>query len=323
MENLRKRHFPARPKIIFMGTPDFAVPSLNALLKYGHNVLAVVTQPDRPKGRGRKVVSSPVKRLATEYQLGILQPENASDREFSELIRAKAPDIFIVVAFGQLLTKNLLDIPPWGTLNIHASLLPKYRGAAPIHWAILNKECKTGLTAMRMDEGMDTGPILLQEDVLIGTDETAGQLYERLAGMSGEFLIRTLERMAQDRLKERPQDQTEATYAPKINRRMSLVKWDRPAQDISALIRALDPWPGAFTTLGGKEIKLFSSHVAEEEVHNGIPGRVAGQSEGCLQVETGKGVVLIRELQLPGKRRLPAGDFLRGFSLDKGTVLGK
>jgi methionyl-tRNA formyltransferase len=176
---------------------------------------------------------------------------------------------------------------------------------------------------MRMDEGMDTGPILLQEDVLIVADETAGQLYERLARKSGGFLIRTLEWMAQDRLKERPQDQTEATYAPKINRRMSFVKWDRPAQDVSALIRALDPWPGALTTLGGKEIKLFSSRVADEEGHNGIPGRVAGHSQGCLQVETGRGVVLIRELQMPGKKRLCATDFLRGFALDKGSVLGR
>jgi methionyl-tRNA formyltransferase len=323
METRRKRNFPARPKIIFMGTPDFAVPSLNALLEHGHNVLAVVTQPDRPKGRGRKVVLSPVKRRATEHHLEILQPEKASAHEFCEVIRDRAPDLLVVVAFGQILRKELLDIPPWGALNIHASLLPKYRGAAPIHWAILNNEAKTGLTAMRMDEGMDTGPILLQEDVLIVADETAGQLYERVARKSGEFLIRTLEGMAQDRLKERAQEQREATYAPKIDRHMSLVKWDRAAHDISALIRALDPWPGAFTKLGGKEIKLFSSRVADEEGPNGIPGMVAGHSEGYLQVETGKGVVLIRELQIPGKKRLSATDFLRGFPLDKGTVLGR
>ncbi len=322
MENLHREKFPFRPRLIFLGTPDFAVPSLKALFEHGHNVLAVVTQPDRPKGRGRKVIPSPVKRVAMDYRLEVMQPEKASAQEFCEEIRGKAPDLLVVVAFGQILKRGLLEIPRWGALNIHASLLPKYRGAAPIHWAIINNETKTGLTAMRMDEGLDSGPILLQKEVPILADETVGQLHDRLACLSGEFLIKTIEGMAEGRLMDTPQDQAEATYATKIDRSMSLVKWDQPAQSLSALIRALDPWPGAFTMLGGKELKLFSPRAMDEKRLDVIPGRVVGNSEGALEVETGKGILQVRELQIPGKKRLAVGDFLRGFPLDKGTVLG-
>ena len=323
MERDPRADFPAHPRIIFMGTPDFAVPSLKALVDHGHHVQVVITQPDRPRGRGRQVIASPVKQAATEYGLEVLQPEKASAPQFCDVIRGKNPDLLIVVAFGQLLRSHLLEIPFWGVLNIHASLLPKYRGAAPIHWAILNNEAITGLTAMRMDEGMDTGPVLLQEEVPILANETAGQLHDRLALLSGDFLIRTLDGLVENRLKERPQDDAEATYTAKIDRQMSLVRWDQPAETLSALIRALDPWPGAFTTYQGKEIKLFSSQVVDREGLEGVPGRVLGHSEGTLVVETGKGIINIRELQVPGKKRLAATDFLRGFPLDKGVKLGK
>ncbi len=317
-----KDKFPERPRIIFMGTPDFAVPSLCALVEHGHDVPAVVTQPDRPRGRGRKMLPSPVKRVAMDYGLEILQPEKVSSPEFCEKIRLKSPDLLVVVAFGQILRKDLLEIPRWEALNIHASLLPRYRGAAPIHWAILNNENKTGLTAMRMEEGLDSGPILLQEEVFILSDETSGQLHDRLAQMSGAFLINTLKGLAENGLREIPQDVTKATYASKIDRSMSLIKWEQPAQTISAFIRALDPWPGAYTRLGKKDIKLFSSQVADENRTGGIPGRVIGYSQGALEVETGKGVVRIRELQAPGKKRLAVKDFLRGFPLDGNTLLG-
>jgi methionyl-tRNA formyltransferase len=322
MENPHRDKFPVRPRLIFLGTPDFAVPPLKALVEHGHNLLAVVTQPDRPKGRGKKVVPSPVKRVAMDYGLEVMQPEKASAQEFCEEIRGKGPDLLVVVAFGQILKKDLLEIPRWCVLNIHASLLPKYRGAAPIHWAIINNETESGLTAMRMDEGLDSGPVLLQEEVPILPDETAGQLYDRLARLSGEFLIKTIKCMAEGRLMGTPQDQAEATYAPKVDRSMSFVKWDQPARAISALIRALDPWPGAFTTLSGKEIKLFSPGISDEKRLDVVPGRVAGHSEGALEVETGKGVLQISELQIPGKKRLAASDFLRGFPLNKGTILG-
>jgi len=324
-KSVDKRHkgiLPASPKIVFMGTPDFSVPAFNALMEHGHNVLAVVTQPDRPRGRGRHVAFSPVKSAAEKYRLDILQPEDASDQQFVDILRRKAPDLIVVVAFGRILKKDFLEIPHWGALNIHASLLPKYRGAAPIQWAILNGENKTGLTAMRMDEGLDTGPILHQEKVPVLEDETAGRLYDRLAGLSGEFLIKTLDNLAKNRLNNRPQDESQATYAPKIGGSMSMVKWDQPAQVISALIHGLDPWPGSFTIVRGKKIKLFSSRVVEHDHEGRMPGMVLGQSQGALKVETVKGLLLIGELQAPGKRRLAAVDFLRGFPLKKGTVLG-
>ena len=321
MENKDRYIFPAQPKIIFMGTPKFSVPSLKAMIDHGHNIQAVITQPDRPKGRGRKMVPSPIKQVAVQNRLEVLQPEKASDEQFCDQIRGKAPDILVVVAFGQLLKKNLLTIPRWGVLNIHASILPKYRGAAPIHWAILNNEPSTGLTAMRMDEGLDTGPILLKEVVPIGTDETAGELHDRLAILSGDFLLKTLEGLAKNQLTENPQDHAIASFAPKINRSMSLIDWNQPAQAVSALIRALDPWPGAFTTIKGKEIKLFSSRVISEERLNTKPGMVLGHAKSALEVETSNGVVQIRELQVPGRKRLTANEFLRGFSLDKGTIL--
>ena len=322
MENSHRQDFPDRPGIIFMGTPDFAVPSPKALIQDGHRVLSVVTQPDRPKGRGRKLILSPVKRVAQEYGVTIMQPEKASDRRFCDTIRDMDPDLIIVVAFGQILKKDLLVIPRHGVINIHASLLPKYRGAAPIHWAILNNETKTGLTAMFMDEGLDTGPVLLKEEVAIMEHETAGSLHDRLADLSGNFILKTLRGLSENRLRETSQDPDEASYATKIDRGMSSIKWDRPASVLSCLIRALDPWPGAFTTLNGKEIKLFSARVTDDKARNETPGRVAGQSENALFVETGKGVLEIGELQIPGKKRLPAGDFLRGFALEPGTLLG-
>jgi methionyl-tRNA formyltransferase len=322
MQDIKRGDFPARPRIIFMGTPDFAVPALTALLREGHNVLCVVTQPDRPKGRGRKLIPSPVKQVATEHGVEVLQPERASDEEFCKRIRNKDPDLLIVVAFGQILKKNLLSIPRWGAVNIHASLLPKYRGAAPIQWAILNNEKMTGLTAMQMDEGLDTGPILLQEELAIVEDETAGELHDRLAHLSGNFVLETLKGLAEKHLEETPQDPDTGTYAGKIDRKMSLIDWDRSAEAVSGLIRALDPWPGAFTTLEGKEIKVFSSRVRNEETGDAVPGRVAGHLEGALLVETGRGILEIGELQLAGKKRLPASDFLRGFALEKGVILG-
>ncbi len=323
--------FPADPTIVFMGTPDYAVPSLEKLVDHGHAIQAVVTQPDRPKGRSRKPISPPVKQAAERFGLEIFQPERASDSQFCEIIQKFGPDLLVVVAFGQVLKRELLNIPRWGGLNIHASLLPKYRGAAPIQWAIINDEAETGLSAMRMDEGLDTGPVLFQEVVPIGPEETAGELHDRLARRSGEVLLKIIEGLTEHRLIETAQDNALATYAPKIDRGISKVTWDRSARAISALIRALDPWPGARTLAGGKEIKLFSAKVEDREgrdparspAESGIPGRVSGHSDVGLLVETGDGTIRIRELQAPGRRRLPASDFLRGFPIDEGTVLGR
>jgi len=322
MTSLSTEKFPTQPRLIFMGTPQFAVPTLEALIQEGHEILAVVTQPDRPKGRGRKRVPSPIKELALMHQMEVLQPQKASDEDFCDHLRKMEPDLAIVVAFGQILKKNLLAIPEWGVINIHASLLPKYRGAAPIQWAILNSEPKTGLTVMRMDEGLDTGPILLQKEVPILQDETAGQLHDRLSLLAGQVIIKALTDMSNSQLNETPQDESLASYASKIEKRDCLVDWKQPATRISCLIRALDPRPGAYTLLEGKQIKLFSSRVVEEAGLDGVPGRVVRHTKDDIQVDTGQGMIGIREIQYPGKKRLSIPDFLRGFPLPEGTIFG-
>ena len=338
-----------------MGTPDFAIPTLMALILQGHHLLAVVTQPDRPKGRGKKMIPTPVKRLALEHNFPVLQPEKASDRQFCEQLREMNPDLIIVVAFGQILRKNVLDIPRWGAINIHSSLLPKYRGAAPIQWALLKDEEKTGLTIMRMDEGLDTGAILFQEEVPILKDETAGHLHDRLAQTAGDLIITSLQEMHRGAFEEQPQDDTDATYAPKIDKSMIHIDWNQPAAKISALIRALDPVPGARTTLEGREVKLFSSRVMIEGEQTGDPtegrgvrarhgqtgdptegrgvrakhgqtenpGMVLSNKEKALFVKTAHGAVGIGEIQAPGKKRMPVADFLRGFPMPEKTTLGE
>lgn len=313
---------PARPGIIFMGTPDFALPSLEALIAHDYHIQAVVTQPDRARGRSGKPVSPPVKRLAKRFGIKVFQPEKASDESFYNLMGAFSPDLLVVIAFGQVLTTHFLNIPSWGGLNIHASLLPKYRGAAPIQRAVMNGESETGLTAMRMEQGLDTGPILLQEKTHIGAHETAGELHDRLADISAGFLLKTLECLAQNGIHETPQDDTHATYAAKIDRTTGRIAWDLPADQVSSLIRGLDPWPGAYTSVNGKTLKLFSSRIMSTGDAGTVPGRVKGQCEDGLRVETADGVILVRALQLAGKKRLGASDFLRGFPLTPGTLLG-
>jgi methionyl-tRNA formyltransferase len=295
---------------------------MKALIRHGEDIVTVVTQPDRPKGRGKKMTPPPVKQLALDKKIEILQPEKASDSHFCDLIEKKEPDLIVVIAFGQILKKRLLDIPIWGAINIHASLLPKYRGAAPIQTAILNDDEKTGLTVMRMDEGLDTGPILLQEECAILEEETAGQLHDRLALKAGDFMIEWLNQMSNQLIEERPQDHIAASYAPKIEKGISLIDWQQPASRVSALIRALDPKPGAYTIWQDKKIKLFSSGIKNERRFDMIPGKVVNQGEEGLVIETGQGAVKVREMQYPGKKRLPAKDFLRGTSLPEGTILG-
>jgi methionyl-tRNA formyltransferase len=320
--NPSRERLPARPRILFMGTPDFAVPTLEALIRHGHEVVGVVTQPDRPKGRGKKPASSPVKDVALTRGLDVLQPENASDPLFCNQVHERRADLLIVVAFGQILRRRLLEIPSWGVINIHASLLPAYRGAAPIQWAILQNEPRTGLTVMRMDEGLDTGPILFQEEVRIGEEETGGQLHDRMARMAGDLMIRALSQMSEHPIREMHQDHERATYAPKIGREIRLVDWHESAVNVSARIRALDPKPGAFTILQGNEIKLFSSRVSDRARSKAVPGRVVAARKELI-VETRGGAVEIGEVQLPAKKRIPAVDFLRGFLLPEGTVLGQ
>ncbi|MFO7785131.1 MAG: methionyl-tRNA formyltransferase [Thermodesulfobacteriota bacterium] len=320
MENRFLKRLPVHPRIIYMGTPDFAVAPLVSLVDAGYEVSCVVTRPDRRKGRGRKPAPSPVKMAAGERGLEVLQPESVNLPEFHGVLEGRKPDLIVVVAFGQILKGALLSMGGWGIVNIHASLLPLYRGPAPIQWAILNDEPRTGLTLMRMDQGLDTGPVLFQQEMEILPDETAGSLHDRMSATAGGFLVRSLEALCEAAV-ETPQDEAEATYAPKITREMTLVDWDEPARRVCGRIRALDPVPGARTTFRGEPLKLFSASRAGDTDEKPVPGRVI-QQEGRLIVETGEGLVAVGEVQAAGRRRMACSDFLRGFDLPAGSRLG-
>ncbi len=320
MENRSFKRLPDHPRIIYMGTPDFAVAPLVSLVDAGYEVNGVVTRPDRPKGRGRKPSPSPVKSAAVERGLEVLQPESVNLPEFHGLLEERKPDLIVVVGFGQILKGAVLSVSGWGVVNIHASLLPLYRGPAPIQWAILNDEPKTGLTLIRMDRGLDTGPILFQQDMEIFPDETAGSLHDRMAARAGGFLVRSLKALCEE-AKETPQDEARATYAPKITRGMTTVDWNEPARRVCGHIRALDPMPGARTTFRGEPLKIFSASRAGDTCGKPVTGRVF-QQEGRLLVETGEGLVAVGEIQAAGRRRMACSEFLRGFELPPGSRLG-
>ena len=313
--------FPSRPKIIFLGTPQFAVPSLRALIDEGYEILSVVTQPDRPKGRGQKLTPSPVKVLAQEENLQILQPERLDDSLLDILVSLRV-DLLVVVAFGQIIPGRVLGSAQWGGVNVHASLLPRYRGSAPIQWAIINNEKKTGLTTMRMDEGLDTGPILMQQEVDILERETAGQLHDRLSSLAPGLLIKSLQGLAEGTIEEKKQDDSLATYAPKLKKEQGLIDWSWPCERLCGLIRGLDPWPGAFTYYDGKMLKLFSCFLRDVRRRSSVPGRIKGLTERDLEIETGKGCIIVGEIQSPGKKRMPVKEFLKGSQLGSGSILG-
>jgi methionyl-tRNA formyltransferase len=321
-ESIPRHPFPSRPRIIFMGTPQFAVPTLERIIREKYEILSVVTQPDRPKGRGRKLAPSPVKAVAQENNLGILQPERLDDR-FLEAIVSLRPDLFVVVAFGQIIPGKVLSSARWGGINIHASLLPRYRGSAPIQWAIINNERTTGLTTMFMDEGLDTGPILLKKEVDILEGETAGELHDRLADLAPDLLIRTLQGLAGGTIREIAQDDSLATYTSKLTKEQGLIDWSWPAERLYGLIRGLDPWPGASTYYNGKPLKLFRCLLADTSRKYSTPGRVRDFTERGLEIETGRGTVIVNEFQSPGKRRLPAREFIQGSRIGPGSMLGK
>ena len=313
--------FPARPRIMFMGTPQFAVPTLRTLVREGYDIVSVVTQPDRPKGRGQKLTPSPVKLLAEEGGLNILQPQRLDDG-FLHILSALEPELLVVVAFGQIIPGKVLRSVPWGGINIHASLLPKYRGSAPIQWAIIHGELQTGLTTMFMDEGMDTGPILLQRTVDIPEGQTAGELHDRLSDLAPGLLIETLEGLAQGTVKAKEQDNTLATYTAKLTKEHGLLDWSWPVSRLCGLIRGLDPWPGAFTFFNGKMLKLYGCSLAETGQTGSVPGTVRDLTEKGLDIEVGNGAVIVREIQAPGKKRLPAREFVKGSPLRLGSILG-
>ena len=311
-----------KPTILFMGTPAFAVPALEGLVKGGWPVLAVVTQPDRPQGRGRILAPSPLKITAERLGLPVLQPEKVRHPEFLETFRKLAPDLVIVAAFGQILPAEIIRGPKMGCINIHPSLLPKYRGAAPINRALMAAEEKTGVTIMQMDEGVDLGAILLQEETPIGPEENFGELHDRLAAMGADLLRMTLAMLLSGTLLPRPQDHSLATAAPRIDRDECRIDWSSDARRIVSLIRGLSPVPCAFTFLGGKQFRIFAAAAEPADVVPEAPGVVTGEAAGTLRIAAGNGYVLLKEIQIEGKKRMTVRDFLRGCRIDPGQVLG-
>ena len=307
-------------KVLFWGTPDFAVPSLRALAEEGHEVVGVVTQPDRPAGRGRQLQGSPIKRVALEEGgYPVLTPEKPRGDEFLAALRALQPEISVVVAYGHILRREVLDLPPLGSINVHASLLPELRGAAPINWAIARGHTLSGVTVMRMVEAMDAGPILFQAEEAIEPDETASELTLRLAERGAEALVEALALLQIGGLEEREQDHAAATYAPKVDRANARVDWTRDAEALAHHIRGMDEVPGAWSTLRGEPIKLFSPVARAEVPADGIVGSVLAADPGVgLTVRTGAGALLLREVQPPGKRRMPAADWIRGRAVAVG-----
>lgn len=309
-------------RIVFMGTPEFAVPSLAALLTSEHRVVGVVTQPDRPKGRGQELAASPIKQLAGQHKVPILQPLKMKDPAFLDALSAWKPDLIAVTAFGRILPKVILDLPPRGCVNVHASLLPKYRGAGPIQWALIRGERETGITTMLMDEGMDTGAMLLQERIAITPDDTAGTLSSKLADIGGRLLIDTLTRIQNGTVAPQPQDQSQATMAPLLKKEDGLLDWTLPALDLANRVRGLSPWPGAYTYLGEDRWVVWKASVLDRSAAVVSPGTIVDATKEGMTVATGDGVLRIMEFQSANSRRMSVAQYLTGHTLAPGLRLG-
>ena len=310
-------------KIIYMGTPDFAVAPLEAILKAGHEVTAVVTQPDRQKGRGREVQYSPVKECALSHGIPVLQPLKIKEKDAVEELRKYPADIFVVAAFGQLLSEEILNMPRLGCINIHASLLPAYRGAAPIQWCVINGEEKTGVTIMQMAKGMDTGDILLQKEVVLDEKETGGSLFDRLMETGAELIVEVLPKIEAGELTPVVQKEELATYAGKITKDMGNIDFAKSAVTIERLIRGLNPWPSAFTHYKGKILKIWEADVVSEcaNAENPVPGTVIAMDKDSFTLATGEGALRIRSLQPEGKKRMSCAEFMRGYEVKVGEAL--
>lgn len=307
-------------KVVFMGTPDFSVPALENIAKH-HEVAAVVTQQDRPKGRGHKMQFTPVKETAVELGLEVYQPVKVKDAEFVQVLKEINPDVIVVIAFGQILSKDILDIPKYGCINVHASLLPKYRGAAPIQWAVIDGEEVTGVDTMYMEEGLDTGDVIDTKIVKLEEKETGGSLFDKLAIAGGELILETLEKLENGTATRTPQNEELASYAGKITKELGNIDFNKSAVEIERLIRGLNPWPSAYTTLDGKTMKIWDATVVNEEV-SGKPGTIIELTKNNMKVATGKGSLLINELQLEGKKRMDIVAFLNGYQVTS-KVLGE
>lgn len=309
-------------KAVFMGTPDFAVGALRRLAEDGHEILSVVTQPDKPQGRKMVLTAPPVKEEALRLGLEVYQPRRIREQECVEYLKGLQPEVIIVAAFGQIIPKAILDLPKYGCLNIHASLLPKYRGAAPIQRAIIDGEKETGVTMMRMDEGLDTGDMLTKVVVPIDAEETGGSLFDKLSEAGAQLMSETLKRLAVEEIPgEKQPAESPTSYAAMISREDGKIDWRDSAVRLERLVRGLSPWPGCATRLNGKQLKIWKTRALDEQ--SGLcVGSVCGTKPDALCVQTGEGILEILELQLEGKKRMDAATFLRGYKIEKGTILG-
>ena len=312
-------------KVVYMGTPDFAVPPLEALAEAGYEVAAVVTQPDKPKGRGKTLLPTPVKEAALKHGIPVWQPAKVREPEFMEKLEALKPDVIIVAAFGQIIPEKILNLPEYGCLNIHASLLPKYRGAAPIQYAVIDGERESGVTLMKMGTGLDTGDMIARAVVPLSEEETGGSLFDKLAVAGAELLIKTLPSVFDGTaVYEKQPEESPTPYAAMITKQMGLLDFSRSAVELERLVRGLNPWPSAYTFLNGKTLKVWKAAVrggentAEQEP---APGTVTSVDREGIHVACGKGCLVLQEVQLEGKKRMDAAAFLRGFQVEPGTKL--
>lgn len=309
-------------RMVFMGTPDFAANSLERLIADGHDIVGVFTQPDKPQGRKMKLTPPPVKQLALTHNIPVFQPDTFKNESQLALLQELNPEVIVVVAYGKLLPGYVLDLPKYGCINVHGSLLPKYRGAAPVQWMVLNGETTAGVTTMYMDRGLDTGDILLVSETEVGENETAGELFDRLAAMGADLISETIKRLPEG-IERKPQDDGQSTYVSVLDKKMSVVDWSKSAQEVHNLIRGLDPWPVAVTTRGEVRLKLFQSRLTGKTTSLPAGSVTEADPKTGLFVACGDGQVLqITEIQMVGKKRMPAGDYLRGHGMEPGTVLG-
>lgn len=303
-----------------MGTPDFSVGTLEALVEAGHEVVLAVTQPDKPKGRGKEMQFTPVKECALKYNIPVYQPRRVREAECIEELRKYEADIMVVVAFGQILPKEILEMTPYGCVNVHASLLPKYRGAAPIQWSIIDGEEVTGVTTMQMDEGLDTGDMLLKTEIPMDAKETGGSLHDKLADAGAKLCVETLKALEEKTVTPVPQGETTTSYAKMLDKQLGNIDWNQSGIAIERLIRGLTPWPSAYTRWNGKVMKIWDAQVMEGSSDK-EPGTIVKVEKDAFFVQTGEGLLKVCELQIPGKKRMDAGAFLRGYQVKAGEVL--
>ena len=307
-------------RVVFMGTPDFSVPTLECLIKE-HEVIAVVTQPDKPKGRGKAMQYPPVKEFALAHDLPVWQPARVRDEEFLARLRSWEPDVIVVVAFGQILPESILNLPRFGCINVHASLLPKYRGAAPIQWAIINGEQETGVTIMYMEKGLDTGDMIAKASIAIEPDETGESLHDKLSVLGGPLLLQALKQIQEGTAARIRQDDSLSCYAGMLTKELGKIDWEKDAVSIERLIRGLNSWPSAYTTYEDKTLKIWAAELAEGK-KNRIPGTVIDVDKTSFTVQTGKDALRILEVQIQGKKRMPVQAFLLGHTIRSGMTLG-